>query len=84
MDSAGESFYSDEGIFFNPEIRRIESPDKKEVLQYPAKGLTRMDGFIAAAKPRYLTWILPSVFFILYLLTFINALSDVILALPHP
>jgi hypothetical protein len=84
MDSAGESFYSDEGIFFNPEIRRIESPDKKEVLQYPAKGLTRMDGFIGAAKPRYLTWILPSVFFILYLLTFISTLSDVILALPHP
>ena len=35
MDSAGENFCSDEGIFFNPEIRKIESPDKKELLQYP-------------------------------------------------
>jgi predicted membrane protein len=50
----------------------IESPDKKELLQYPVKGLTRMDGFIGAAKPRHLTWILPSVFFIVYLLTFIS------------
>ena len=71
MDSAGENFFSDESIFFNPEIRKIESPDKKELLQYPVKGFTRMDGFIGAAKPRYLTWILPSVFFILYLLAWI-------------
>ena len=69
MDSAGENFCSDEGIFFNPEIRKIESPDKKELLQYPVKGLSRMDGFIGAAKSRYLTWILPSVFFFFYLVT---------------
>ena len=84
MDSAGESFCSDKSIFLNRETRKIESPDKKEVLQYPVKGLARMDGFLGAAKPRYLTWILPSIFFILYLLTFINTLFDVILALPHP
>jgi len=72
MDSAGENFCSDEDIFFNSKIRNIESPDKKELLQYPVKGLTRMDGFIGAAKPRHLTWILPSIFFILYLLTFIS------------
>ncbi len=71
MDSAGENFFSDESIFFNPEIRKIESSDKKEVLQYPVRGFTRMDGFIGAAKPRYLTWILPSVFFFLYLLAWI-------------
>jgi hypothetical protein len=82
MDSAGESFCSDENLFFNPKIRNIESPDKKEILQYPVKGLTRMDGFIGAAKPRHLTWILPSIFFILYLLTFISiALLDI---LSHP
>jgi hypothetical protein len=69
MDSAGENFCSDEGLFFNPEIRRIESPDKKELLQYPVKGLSRMDGFIGAAKSRYLTWILPSIFFFFYLVT---------------
>ena len=82
MDSAGENFCSDEDIFFDPETRKIESPDKKEVLQYPAKGLARMDGFLGAAKPRYRTWILPSIFFILYLLTFINTLVDIISALP--
>jgi hypothetical protein len=74
MDSAGENFFSDESIFFNPQIRKIESPDKKEILQYPVRGLTRMDGFIGAAKPRYLTWILPGVFFILYLFTWIHFL----------
>ena len=71
MDSAGENFCSDEGIFFNPEIRKIESPDKKELLQYPVKGLSRMDGFIGAAKSRYLNWILPSIFFFFYLVTWI-------------
>jgi len=83
MNSAGESFFSDEGIFFDPEIRRIESPDQKEVLQYPAKGLPWMEGFLGSAKPRYPTWVLPSIFFILYVLTFINVLVDILLALPH-
>jgi len=71
MDSAGENFCSDESIFFNPEIRKIESPDKKELLQYPVKGLNRMDGFMGAAKSHYLTWILPSIFFFFYLVTWI-------------
>jgi hypothetical protein len=84
MDSAGENFCSDEDIFFNSKIRNIESPDKKELLQYPVKGLTRMDGFIGAAKPRHLTWILPSIFFILYLLTFIGIVLFDILGLLHP
>jgi len=84
MDSVGENFFSDEGIFFNPEIRKIESPDQKELLQYPAKGLTWMEGFLGAAKPRYPTWILPSIFFILYVLTFIDTLIDIFIALPHP
>ena len=84
MGSVGENFFSDESIFFNPEIWKIESPDQKEVLQYPAKGLTWMEGFLGAAKPRYPTWILPGIFFILYVLTFINTLIDIFLALPHP
>jgi hypothetical protein len=74
IDSAGENFFSDEGIFFSPKMRKIESPDEKEILQYPVKGFKRMDGFIGAAKPRLLTWILPSVFFIFYLITWINFL----------
>jgi hypothetical protein len=71
MDSAGENFCSDENNFFDPKIWKIESHDKKEFLQYPVKGFTRMDGFIGAAKPRYLTWMLPSIFFFLYLFTWI-------------
>jgi hypothetical protein len=71
MDSAGENFCSDESNFFNPKVWKIESPDKKELLQYPVKGFTRLDGFIGAAKPRYLTWMLPSIFFFLYLVTWI-------------
>ena len=71
MDSAGEYLFSDEGLFFNPEIRKIESPDEKEILEYPTKGIKRMDGFVGAAKPRHLTWILPSVFFIFYILALI-------------
>jgi len=71
METAGETFFSDEGIFFNPKIRKLESPDEKELLEYPVKGFKRMDGFIGAAKPRHLTWILPSVFFIFYLITWV-------------
>ncbi len=74
MDSPGENFCSDESIFFNPGIRRIESPDKKELLQYPVRGLSRMDGFIGAAKLRYLSWVLPSIFFFFYLVTWIYSL----------
>jgi len=84
LDSAGESFCSDEDIFFDPKIRNIESPDKKEILEYPVRGFTRMDGFLGAAKPRHLTWILPSIFFILYLLTFINIALVDIFGLLHP
>ena len=71
MDSAGENFCSDENTFFDPKIWKIESPDKKELLQYPVKGFAWMDGFLGAAKPRYQTWMLPSIFFFLYLLTWI-------------
>jgi hypothetical protein len=84
MDSAGENFCSDEDIFFESKIRRIESPDKNELLQYPVKGFARMDGFIGAAKPRHLTWILPSIFFILYLLGFISVMLFDILEVVHP
>ena len=83
IDSAGEYFFSDEDTFFDREIRKIESPDKKEIVQYPTKGLSRMDGFLGAAKPRYLTWILPGIFFLLYLLIFIDTLVEIISALPH-
>lgn len=78
MDAAGENFFSEENIFFNPEIRKIKSPDEKEILEYPSKGLIRFDGFIGAAKPRYLTWVLPYLFAILYVLTFVYTLFVVL------
>jgi hypothetical protein len=84
MDSAGENFCSDEDIFFDPKIRKIESPDKKEFLQYPVKGFARMDGFIGAAKPRHLTWVLPGIFFILYLFAFICIMLFDVIRVLHP
>lgn len=74
MEVPGENFFSDENIFFNPKIRKIESPDKKELLEYPTKGLIRLEGFIGATKPRYMSWTLPYLFAILYTLTFIYTL----------
>jgi hypothetical protein len=74
IDSPGENFFSDEEIFFDSKERKIESPDKKELLQYPTKGFIRLDGFMGTAKPRHLTWILAGIFFIIYLLTFIDTL----------
>lgn len=79
MDVAGESFFSDEEIFFNRKIRKIESLDEKELLEYPSKGFTAMDGFIGAAKPRYLSWILPILFTALYLVAFFYALFSIMI-----
>jgi hypothetical protein len=71
MEVSGENFFSDENIFFNPKLRKIESPDKKELLEYPTKGLFKLEGYIGALKPRYMSWTLPYFFVILYMLTFI-------------
>jgi hypothetical protein len=71
LNQAGEYIYSDESTFFNPDIRGLESPDNKETLEYPTSGLTRMDGFIGAAKPRYFSWLLPCLFVTIYWLIFV-------------
>jgi hypothetical protein len=71
MDCTGECIFSDESVFFDPETRQIDSPDKKETLLYPTEGLTRMDGFIGAAKPRYFSWFMPILFFAMYWVIFI-------------
>ena len=71
MDCAGECIFSDEAFFFDPAVRRIDSPDKRESLSYPTDGLTRMDGFIGAAKPRYFSWFMPMLFFVMYWVIFI-------------
>ncbi len=71
MNCTGEYIFSDESIFFDPDLRKIESPDKKETLDYPTSGLLRMDGVIGSAKPRHFTLLLPSIFFIIYCVIFL-------------
>jgi hypothetical protein len=66
MNCAGEYFYSDEAIFFDPSVRRLESPDGAENLSYPTSGLTRMDGFIGSIKPRHFSLFMPLLFFFIY------------------
>lgn len=77
FNNAGEYIFSDESIFFNPNIRRLESPDNKESLQYPTSGLARMDGFIGSAKPRYFSWMLPCLFIAIYWFIFFVVLTKV-------
>jgi hypothetical protein len=71
MNCAGECIYSDEAIFFDPNIRRLESGDSQESILYPVSGVTRMDGFIGSAKPRHFSWLMPFLFFIIYAITFV-------------
>ena len=78
MDCFGECIFSDESVFFDPEIRQIDSPDKKESLFYPTEGLTRMDGFIGAAKPRYFSWFMPLLFFAIYWVIFLWIIIKVV------
>ncbi|KJR42407.1 membrane protein [Candidatus Magnetoovum chiemensis] len=68
MDIPGVTFFTDESKYFNPKFKYIESPDKVEKIEYPSTGMTRMDGFAGSAKPRHLSWILPSILFLFYIL----------------
>ena len=70
LNRAGEFIFSDESLFFSQKTREIKSPDGKETVSYPTKGFLRMDGFAGAAKPRYLSLLMPSMFFAFYLITF--------------
>jgi len=72
INNAGEFIISDESSFFDSDIGKIESPDGKETLLYPKKGLLRMDGFIGSAKPRVLSLLIPLMFFIIYSGSFIS------------
>lgn len=79
MNCSGECIFSDEDKFFDPEQRRLESPDQKEVLLYPTSGLTRMDGFIGAVRPRYLSWFMPLLFFAIYWIIFLWVIAEAFL-----
>lgn len=67
INRSGESFYSDESLFFNPEIHRVESPDGKEAVHYPTKGFLSMDGFVGSARPKILSLLMPLVFFTIFI-----------------
>ncbi|MBF0338701.1 MAG: hypothetical protein HQL05_12835 [Nitrospirae bacterium] len=61
-----EAFFTDETVYFNPAIGYVESPDKRERVDYPKAGAIRMDGFAGSAKPRYLSWAMVAVLFFIY------------------
>ena len=75
LNRKGEYLISDESLFFNPEIGKVESPDGKETAFYPTEGFLRMDGFIGAAKPRTLSLLMPLLFFVIYLSSLISIIS---------
>ncbi len=77
INKPGEYWLTDESVFFDRKVNRLESPDKEEVLEYPSQGLTRMDGFIGSAKPRHLTILLPALFVFIYWFIFFVVLSRV-------
>ena len=74
LNRAGEFFLSDESLFFDSEIGKIESPDGKETVVYPKEGPLRMDGFVGSAKPRVLSLLIPMIFFIIYISSFFSIL----------
>ncbi len=71
----GEYLFSDEALFFNPAVRRVESADGKEpALLYPTKGFMGADGIIGAARPRTLALLMPLMFFIIYFTSLFSVL----------
>jgi hypothetical protein len=77
FNSIAEYIFSDECIFFNPEIHRLESFDKKETVTYPTRGSLRMDGLIGSIKPRYFSWLLPTMFVFIYATIFIIVVTTI-------
>ncbi len=75
MNCAGEFIFSDEHIFFEPTVYRLESFDKKETIFYPTSGPARMDGFVGSAKPRVFSWMFPLLFIIIYWTVFFLVLT---------
>ena len=74
LDEKGEFFLTDESVFFNPSVGRLESPDRKETVVYPKEGVLRMDGFVGAAKPRLFSLLMPTLFFLIFLSSFVTIL----------
>ena len=64
-------------LFFNPEIKKVKSPDGEETLLYPTKGFLRMDGLVGASKPRLLLLLMPFIFLTYYLASFYYTLTTI-------
>lgn len=77
MSCSGICIFSDEDQFFDPDIRLLESFDDKEKLTYPTEGFTAMDGFVGSAKPRYFSWLIPSLFIAIYWSMFVLVLTKI-------
>jgi hypothetical protein len=77
MDCAGENIFSDENIFFDPDVHHLDSYDNKEKLIYPAEGVTSMDGFIGRIKPRHFSWMLPCLFIAIYWTIFVLLVTTI-------
>lgn len=78
LNCAGENIFSDESLFFNPDIGQVVSPDGKETVRYPNEGLLRMDGFVGSAKPRVLSLLIPLIFFGIYVGSFFTVLTKLL------
>lgn len=79
MQVDGVHFLSDESLYFDRQVKEIESPDQVEKIAYPRSGLFRMDGFIGAARPYKFSLMMPGLFFLLFSTIFIWMLVQFIL-----
>ncbi len=77
FDKPDENIFSGDHIYFDPDIRRLESPDGKETLTYPTEGLKKMDGAIGSLKERYFSWLLPFLFIVIYWVIFVLVVTTV-------
>ena len=70
LGGVGEDLFAGDARF-NKDVTELESPDGVETIVYPRKGALRMDGFFGGAKPRVLSALMPSMFFILFAALFV-------------
>jgi hypothetical protein len=74
LGGVGEDIFAGDARF-NKDMTELESPDGAETIVYPREGALRMDGLFGGAKPRVLSALMPSVFFILFAALFVWVLA---------
>mgnify|MGYP001828964329 CR=1 FL=1 len=70
LGGVGEDIFAGDSRF-NKDMTELASPDGVETIVYPRKGALRMDGVFGGAKPRVLSALMPTVFFVLFATLFI-------------